>query len=241
MAGIPYVFVILVTKTELETEKHFLSMKPLEWTDTDGTAPVDEASDRILTIPNLISLIRLLLAPVFMVLLMQGNDLAAAILFAVAAATDFVDGQIARRTNSVSKVGQLLDPAVDRIIMICAVVGLLLVGRLPVWIVLLVLARDIILLVGQVYLLQSRKVRVPVIYAGKIATTLLFVGLAGLLLNAPLIPGLGLVDFSWLPGFNSDPASWGIWFVYAGLVMGIYTTVHYIVVGVSKWIKAGSQ
>lgn len=216
-------------------------MKPLDWKDPDGVAPMDEASDRIFTIPNLISFIRLLLAPVFMYLLLHGEDFPAALLFAIAAATDFVDGQIARRTNSISKLGQLLDPAVDRILMICAVVGLLLVGRLPVWIVLLVLARDIVLLVGQVYLLQSRNVRVPVIYAGKIATTLLFVGLAGLLLNAPLLPGLGLIDTSWLPGLNFEPTSWGIWFVYAGLTVGIYTTAHYIIVGISKWIKAGSK
>ena len=125
--------------------------------------------------------------------------------------------------------------------MICAVIGLLLVGRLPIWIVLLVLARDIVLLVGQVYLLQTRNVRVPVIFAGKIATTLLFVGLAGLLLNAPLLPGLGLIDTTWLPGLNFELTSWGIWFVYAGLVVGVYTTIHYIIVGISKWIKAGNQ
>lgn len=216
-------------------------MKPLDWNNPDGIAPVEEASDKIFTIPNLISFIRLLLAPVFMYLLLHDMDFPAALLFAIAAATDFVDGQIARRTNSVSKLGQLLDPAVDRILMICAVVGLLLVGRLPIWIVLLVLARDIVLLVGQVYLLQTRNVRVPVIFAGKIATTLLFVGLAGLLLNAPLLPGLGLVDTGWLPGLNFEPTSWGIWFVYAGLVVGVYTTIHYIIVGISKWIKAGNQ
>ena len=216
-------------------------MKPLDWNNPDGIAPVEEASDKVFTIPNLISFIRLLLAPVFMYLLLHGMDFPAALLFAIAAATDFVDGQIARRTNSVSKLGQLLDPAVDRILMICAVIGLLLVGRLPIWFVLLVLARDIVLLVGQVYLLQTRNVRVPVIFAGKIATTLLFVGLAGLLLNAPLLPGLGLIDTTWLPGLNFELTSWGIWFVYAGLVVGVYTTIHYIIVGISKWIKAGNQ
>ena len=216
-------------------------MKQSDWIEKDGRAPVDEASDKILTIPNLISVIRLLLAPVFMFLMLNGQDFPAALLFAIAAATDFVDGQIARRTNSVSKVGQLLDPAVDRIIMICAVIGLLMVGRMPIWIVLLILIRDVVLLAGQAYLLQSRKVRVPVIYAGKVATTLLFVGIAGLILNAPLLPGLGLIEVSWLPGFNSEPASWGIWFVYAGLVMGVYTTAHYIIVGALKWLKAGNE
>ena len=209
--------------------------------DGEGVQRNDAVTDRVLTVPNVISFVRLLMAPIALGLLLTGNDIAAALLFGISAATDFVDGQIARRTNSVSKLGQLLDPAVDRIIMICAVVGLLIVGRLPVWIVILVLARDVVLLAGQVYLLQSRKVRVPVIYAGKIATTLLFVGLAGLILNAPLIPGLGIVDVSWLPGLNSDPSSWGIWFIYAGLIIGVYTTAHYIIVGISSWIKAGDE
>ena len=93
----------------------------------------DEVSNRIFTVPNLISFIRLCLVPVFLVLLFNGYDLMATFLFALAAGTDWVDGQIARRTNTVSKLGQLLDPAVDRILMIAGVAGLFLVGRLPLW------------------------------------------------------------------------------------------------------------
>ncbi|MEG1197309.1 MAG: CDP-alcohol phosphatidyltransferase family protein, partial [Raoultibacter sp.] len=119
-----------------------------------GDTPQNDSSseelviDKIFTIPNVISMVRLCLVPVFLVLLMNGNDLAAALLFALAAGTDFLDGQIARRTNTVSKLGQLLDPAIDRILMIAGVGGLLLVGRLPLWIVAVVLIRDLFLLVG---------------------------------------------------------------------------------------------
>lgn len=197
----------------------------------DGSAksqPTEEVTDRILTVANVISFIRLCMTFVCLGVLLAGYDVAAALLFAATALTDFVDGQVARRTHTVSKLGQLLDPAVDRILIICAVVGLLILGRLPLWVVVLVLARDLLLLFGGAYLLKNYGVRVPVVYAGKVATTFLFVGMAGLMLNMPLVPGLGLCDFGWLPGFNGEMCSWAIWVVYLGLTLAIGTTIHYI-------------
>ena len=106
-----------------------------------------------------------------------------------------------------------------------------MLGRLPVWIVIIVLARDLLLLVGGSYLIREHGIRVPVVYAGKVATTCLFIGLAGLMLNMPQIPGLGLCDIDWLPGFNSVSCSWGIWFVYIGLCIAVCTTGYYVVSG----------
>lgn len=194
----------------------------------------EEVSNRIFTVPNVISFIRLCLVPVFFVLLFNGFDLAATLLFAIAAGTDWVDGQIARRAHQVSRLGQLLDPAVDRILMISGVVGLFAVGRLPLWIILIVIARDLLLLGGGAYLLKRWHTRVAVIYPGKVATTLLFVGFAALLLNWPILQGLGMVDAAWLPGFNSEPYSWGIWFVYAGLLLALATTAYYVVAALIK-------
>lgn len=198
----------------------------------------EEVTDRVLTLPNVISFVRLCMVPAYLVVLLQGHDLAATLLFAVAAGTDFLDGQIARRTHCVSKLGQLLDPAVDRLLMVAGVLGLLLVGRLPLWVVAFVLLRDLLLLAGGGYLIKRWGIRVPVIYPGKVATTLLFVGFAGLLLNMPLVPGLGVCDVSWLPGFTADPASWGIWFVYAGLLLALFTTAYYVQQGVAKLAAA---
>ena len=200
----------------------------------DLTPEEDEVLDTIFTIPNLISTIRLCMVPCFIVLLLTGYDILATVLFAVAAGTDWIDGQIARRTHTVSKLGRLLDPAVDRILMISGVCGLFLVGRLPLWIILVVLVRDLLLLMGGAVLLKRFRVRVAVIFPGKVATTLLFVGFAGLLLNWPLVPGLGLVDAAWLPGLNGLPCSWGIWFVYAGLALGLVTTAYYIAAALRK-------
>ncbi len=195
-------------------------------------AQADEAIDRIWTVSNVISFIRLLMIPLFLVLLFQDNNIAAAIVFGVAAGTDFLDGMIARKTHTVSKLGQLLDPAVDRLLMISGVVGVFLTGRLPLWIIVLVFARDALLLGGGAWLLRRWHIRVPVIYAGKVATTFLFIGFAGLVLNMPLIPGLGWFEVSWLPGFSSASVCWAIWFIYGGLLLNIYTTTFYVV---SAW------
>lgn len=185
-------------------------------------------SNKIFTIPNFISLIRLCLVPIFFVLLHEGHDLLATLVFALAAGTDWIDGQVARRTNSVSRLGQLMDPAIDRILMISGVLGLLMVSRIPLWIVAIIIIRDGLMLLGGAYLLKRYHIRIAVIYAGKVATACLLVGFAGLLLNWPLIPGLGVTDLSWLPGFNAMAVSWGIWFVYIGLVLSVVTGFYYL-------------
>lgn len=188
----------------------------------------ENPSDAIFTLPNAISFVRLCMIPAFIVMLMQGNNIAATALFAIAACTDFLDGQIARRTNQVTKLGRMLDPAVDRLLMILGVLGVYLTGRIPLWIIVLVLSRDIVLMAGYAILLKRWKVRVDVIYPGKVATTFFFIGFAGLVLNAPLSPGLGWCDFAWLPGFNGANVCWAIWFIYAGLLLGAYSTTYYV-------------
>ena len=193
-----------------------------------SAASAGQASNKVFTIPNLISLIRLCLVPFFFVLLSDGHDFMATALFAIAACTDWIDGQVARRTDSVSKLGQVLDPTVDRILMISGVVGLAILGRLPLWIVVLVVVRDASLLLGGLYLLTRWRTRVPVVYAGKVATVLLLTGFVGLLLNWPLIPGLGVCSISWLPGLNGDPVSWGIWLIYIGLVLAMAVAFFYL-------------
>ena len=205
---------------------------------TDRMAEEDGVSSKILTVPNIISFCRLLLIPIFLVLLIKGHDVAASLVFAFAALSDSIDGYIARTTNSVSKLGQILDPAVDRLLMVSGAAGLIVVGRLPIWIVVLVLVRDLVLLCGGAYLLRKWSVRVPVIFAGKVVTTFLFAGFALLLINWPKVAGLGWTTLSWLPGFTAAPCSFGIWLVYAGLFMGIFTTLYYIIKALRGWKDA---
>lgn len=186
-------------------------------------------SSKILTAPNVISAVRLLLVPIYLGLLFAGSDIAALVLFSVAALTDCLDGQVARRTNQVSKLGKLLDPAVDTVLMFTGVLGVVIIGRLPVWFAVLIFAREIFLLVGGGILLKRFDIRVPVVYPGKVATTLLFIGFAGMILNMPIIPGLGIVPVEWLPGLNAAPCALWVWFIYVGLVLQIAVTVYYCV------------
>ena len=195
---------------------------------TDHQKKTYEASDRILTIPNVISFIRLCLLPVYLVLLFNGNNLPAAIIFAVAAATDFLDGMIARATNSVSKLGQVLDPLVDRLAMLTGIIALAVLGRLPVWITVIVILRDVLFVIFYALLMKKVRVRIPVIMLGKVATTFFFVGIAFLILNLPILAGFGITDISWLPGFNGLDHTLGIWFIYVGLILGACSTCYYI-------------
>ena len=74
--------------------------------------PESEVTNRIFTAANVVSFIRLCMVPVYLVLLLDGHDILATFIFALAASTDFIDGQLARRTHTVSRLGRLLDPAV---------------------------------------------------------------------------------------------------------------------------------
>lgn len=201
----------------------------------------EDVTDRILTAPNIITLMRFCLVPLYLWLLFEGQDIAATAVFATAALTDFVDGQVARRSHCVSKLGKLLDPAVDTVLMMTVVIGLCLVGRCPLWIAILILAREAFLLIGGGILLKRFGIQVPVIYPGKFATTFLFVGFAALLLNWPQVPGLGIFDASWLPGFGAQDACWGIWSVYIGLVLQIGVTIYYCIQAARKLQAARSS
>ena len=104
-------------------------------------------STRIVTIPNLLSLFRLLLIPVFLVLLVVGQYVWALVVLVVSSATDFVDGYVARHFNQVSRLGQLLDPAADRLFIFSTLIGLAWTGFIPWWLAGVIFAREFLLLV----------------------------------------------------------------------------------------------
>ncbi len=193
-----------------------------------------EVSSSIFTIPNVISFLRLCLIPFYLILLLNGYDLVASLLFIIAAVSDFLDGMIARNTNAVSRIGQVLDPAVDRLLIIFGIIGIFIMGRVPLWIIIFIFGRDILFFIIGIFLYAKYHIRIPVVYPGKFATAFLLIGFSGLLVNWPLILGLGVCDISWLPGFNADVVSWGIWFVYAGMILLLFVSIYY---GISAWRK----
>src|SRR5262245_45193305 len=117
-------------------------------TDAAAAQPVPEDEEdlnRVLTIPNLITLIRLLCLPYYLYLLLaEDNRVAAAILLAVLGATDWVDGYIARHFHQKSNLGRLMDPTVDRVLFFVGIGGIIAVDGAPLWFCIAVLAREIV-------------------------------------------------------------------------------------------------
>jgi cardiolipin synthase len=164
--------------------------------------PIDatlDPSDRIVTIPNLLSLVRLALIPLFLGFLLTRQDPAALATLLAASVTDFLDGFLARRLNQVTRLGAMLDPIVDRLCIAAATLGLAFRGILPWWLVLVVFARDVALLVVGGVLASNNVPIVPVSRVGKIATALLLAALPVLVCGAtlpatgPVLLPLGLV------------------------------------------------
>ena len=110
---------------------------------TPGRSPPITASDRIWTIPNVISFIRLLGVPLFLYLLLgPQHDVAAVIVLALGGTTDWVDGYVARRMNSVSRLGELLDPFADRLYILATLIGFTLREVVPWWLTAALLLRE---------------------------------------------------------------------------------------------------
>ncbi len=109
-------------------------------------APGGVAADRMWTVPNALSVLRLLGVPVFFWLLLGLHaDVAALILLAVSGATDWADGVLARRWNQTSRLGALLDPAADRLYILATLVGLTLRDIIPAWLAAVIIGRDLLL------------------------------------------------------------------------------------------------
>lgn len=145
------------------------------------TPPV---SSRVVTIPNILSFLRLVLIPVFFALLLLGEFGWALLVIAVSAITDFVDGYVARHFNQVSRLGQLLDPAVDRLFILSTLLGLGWVGVLPWWLIGVIVARDVLLLLLGVVLANHRFGPLPVHHLGKMGTFAILFAMPVLLLAA---------------------------------------------------------
>ncbi|MBM7504574.1 CDP-alcohol phosphatidyltransferase family protein [Agromyces aurantiacus] len=176
-------------------------------------------STRIWTVPNVLSMLRLLLVPVFLILVIAGAYVPALIVLVTASLTDLLDGYLARRFDQVTRLGQLLDPAADRLYIFAALIGLAANQLVPWWIVIVIVARDALIVVLGVVLANHGYGPLPVHHLGKAATFALFTGL-------PVIM-LGLA-FPVMQPF-SEPFGWAVtlWgaFLYwwAGIIYAIET------------------
>jgi len=178
---------------------------------------VDERDEHlhseVYSVANLITIVRLLMVPVFFSVLLRDSGrsrMAAFVIYAIAASTDWIDGQIARRTHTVTNVGKILDPLVDRMLLAAGVLGLYVIGELPLWIPVVLVLRDVYLLYGS-YILERHHIRLPVTYIGKVTTAVLLTGFSSLIAGWPVIGG----------------RVFGIWFVYIGTALSLLAAIGY--------------
>jgi CDP-diacylglycerol--glycerol-3-phosphate 3-phosphatidyltransferase len=138
------------------------------------------------TAPNWLTVTRVVLVPVYVVLLLGGvpaGDVAAAVVFAVAALTDRLDGQMARSSNTTSTFGAFLDPLADKLLVSCALIALVSLDRLPAWVAMLVVAREFA--VTGLRLLVASEVVIAASWLGKWKTTLQMAAILALTLDSP--------------------------------------------------------
>ena len=136
-----------------------------------GVQETQVQTDRVLTLPNLLSFARLLGVPVFLWLILgpQADGLAVLLLM-VSGFTDFLDGWIARRYHQISRLGQMLDPLADRLYIFATLLGLGLRDIVPWWLVALLVGRDVVLAMTLPILRRHGRGPLPVHYLGKAAT-----------------------------------------------------------------------
>ncbi|HEV2810458.1 MAG TPA: CDP-alcohol phosphatidyltransferase family protein [Acidimicrobiales bacterium] len=173
--------------------------------------------DRILTAPNVITLIRLALIPVFLWLLFgRENRAAAAALLGALAATDCLDGFVARRYHQVTTLGKVLDPVADRLLLAVAVVSILIDGSVPTVVAVLAMVRETLVAVGAVALAAMGTRRIDVTLVGKAGTFCLLASFPLFLASESTL--------SW-----AEVAAVAAWaFVVPGLVLGYVSLAGYV-------------
>ena len=173
--------------------------------------------DRVVTIPNLLSVIRLLCIPLFLWLLFSREDrAAAAYLLGALGATDWVDGYVARHFNQVSNLGKVLDPTADRLLLGVGIVAVLIDGSVPRLIAVLVLVREVVVGLAVVALAAMGAARIDVTWVGKAGT---FCNMFAF----PLFLG-GASDLSW----HETAQALGWAFAIPGLVLSYFAAAAYV-------------
>ena len=172
---------------------------------------------RIWTIPNALSAARLIGVPVFFWLMVgPKNDGLALTILVISSFTDWLDGYLARRLNQFSRLGELLDPLADRLYVVAALLALYIRELIPVWVVVALLSRDVVMSLFLAYLKKHGYNGVPVHFVGKAATM-------NLLYALPLIL---MGTFSGLVGQVAEIFGWA--FLLWGITMYWYAAILYI-------------
>jgi cardiolipin synthase len=178
-----------------------------------------------LTIPNALSVLRLLLVPVFLILLLQEQNVAALWVLIFASASDWFDGFLARKLNQVTKLGARLDPAADRLYIFATLIGLAVNGNIPVWLAVVVILRDVMLAATYPILATHGYGPLPVHFLGKAGTFALLYAFP-LLLLADIFQNTEhiILPIAWGFAFWGIGLYWWAGAVYVRQVIDLVTT-----------------
>jgi len=185
-----------------------------------STAP---ASSAILTVPNVLSFLRLLALPIVYLDLTQGREGRALIILFFVSSSDWVDGYLARRLNQISELGKLLDPISDRLLVAVVGIAMIVADIVPLWVVAVLLVRDLVLLIFAAVLIAEGVPPLSVTRVGKSATFGLMVSLPAFILSRYLSDGTPGAATAW---------RWGAWATYAiGAVLYYISAWQYVAEG----------
>lgn len=172
------------------------------------------ASDRVFTIPNIISFARLLMVPVVLVLILRGYDVAAVVVLVGAGASDWFDGVVARRFNQTSNLGRFLDPSADRLFIAVTLIGMLVRGLIPWWLVAVIVIRDTVVGLLLPFMVRRGYPGFPVHLVGKAGTFALMYAFPLLLLAT--VGGL-FGDLAWITGWAA--VWWGVFLYWCAALL----------------------
>jgi len=183
--------------------------------------------DPIWNLPNILTLLRIAAIPVLVFVLFSPSRTAgfwAAVIFAIASFTDWLDGYLARRMGIVTTFGKFLDPIADKLIVMSALIMILPFGRVPAWMVLVILGREIII-TGLRGLASTEGIIIPASNLGKFKTIFQIVAILGLLLH---------YDYRWFfaienPYLNVNMHNVGMFYLWIATIITIWSGVDYLV------------
>ena len=200
----------------------------------DVAAASNDHSRDVLTLANVVTVLRLLLIPFFYWALVYGggtrtSDTFAFVAFTLAAGTDWLDGMIARSTGTVTTIGKVIDPLVDRLLIASALVGLYVTHRAALGLLLVLVGRDVYLLYGA-WVLERHGRRLPVTILGKTTTAVLMVAFASMIWDWPRI-AVPRIAFGVAGGVvrAGGVNSLGSYLVWIGLALSLTAAIQYTV------------
>ena len=177
-----------------------------------------------MNLPNTLTLIRIFLVPLLVVVLLTkwGGPLLGPAIFGAAVATDWLDGYLARRRNQITRLGILLDPLADKLLVMAALVWMVPMGRIPEWAVVLLLAREISI-TGLRSIASSEGLVISAGSGGKNKTALQMVGILCLMLGYPYEIDLWVIDLG-----RVDLVVVGRALIYISLIFSVQSALSYL-------------